>query len=346
MRTPYAVAALVLLAACTSDGPAGPAPNNEGLARVLKEAATFHKQGRSLLEKGKATEAIIPLRQAIRLGQPGHTVHSELGRALLDSGQVHEARGAFGMALSLKPGDAALLTLLGRAQLKSGYPRQATASFRAAKKKMPGDPQLAKLLTEARTEAAERGKAADYLAQGTTLVREGKHAEAVKAFQESVRRQPFNVDANFRLGEVLCKLGRHAEAVEPLKKVISRSPRHSDAFFLLGLAQARQGKKKEAAEQLEQAINMRMQDIEFHLRAAGELVRANLLTEAAVLLKRALGFKLQSAADKGRQLCALWLVQSKLGQKEQAAAALARVPGERKVACHSWLAEVKEKGWQ
>ena len=337
-----------LLAACASDAPPppGPGPDPATLARVLKEAAAFHTKGRGLLEGGKAGEAITPLQQAIRLGRRGHEVHGELGRALLAVGQVHEARGAFGMALSLKPGEVKLLTLLGQAQLKSGYPRQALASLRAALKKKPGDAAITTLLARARAEAAQQGKAKDLIGKGSTLASEGKHSDAVKAFSEAARDLPQNVDANLGLAESLCKLKRFSEAIAPLRKVTMLSNRNSDAFFLLGVALASVGKKKEASEQLERAMDMRMHDVEFHLRAAGELVAAKQLDEAAKLLARGISFKMQSPQEKARQLCALWLVQEKLGKKDRAAATRASIPRAHKASCDQWRVQVEKGGWR
>lgn len=339
----------LLLAACSGDPPAAPRAkpaDPAARARVLKEAAALYEKGSKLLKEKKGREAIVPLRQAIRLGHPGHAVHRDLGRALLGDRQVHEARGAFGMALSLAPGQVDLLILLGRAQLRSGYPRQAMTSLRAALKKKPGHVEATRLLARARTDSAARGEAKQHLGRGQQLAKEGKLAEAVKAYKEAVRRLPDSVNANLGLGEALCKLGRHAEAEPPLRKVTSLSRTNSDAVFLLGLALASQGKRKEGATQLALAMSMRMHDVGFHLRAAGQLVRASLSDEAAKLLETGIGFKLQSPDDKARQLCALSVVLQKQGKAKLATAALARTPKGQEKVCARWKkVEMKKDGW-
>ncbi len=335
--------------ACTGDPPTPPraAPVDPAArARVLEEAAALYEKGSKMLKGGQGREAIVPLRQAIRLGHPGHAVHQQLGQALLGDRQVHEARGAFGMALSIKPGQLELLLLLARAQLRSGYPRRAMTNLRAALKKKPGQAEATRLLAKARTDSVARGKAKQHISRGQAAAWEGKLAEAVKAYHQAVRSLPDSVDANLGLGEALCKLGRHAEAVPPLRKVVTLSKTNSDAVFLLGLALAKEGKGDEGGKQLALAMSMRMHDVGFHLRAAGMLVKAALPGEAAKLLETGIGFKLQSAEDKARQLCALSLVHQKQGKAKLAAAALARTPKGQAGVCARWKKdEMKKDGW-
>lgn len=73
---------------------------------------------------------------------------------------------------------------------------------------------------------------------GVMLAEQGRAAEAIAHFQESLKIQPRSADAHNNLGVVLAMLGRIDEAAGHFQKALQIQPDYPDARRNLGMAMA------------------------------------------------------------------------------------------------------------
>jgi tetratricopeptide (TPR) repeat protein len=89
-----------------------------------------------------------------------------------------------------------------------------------------------------------------------------KDAEAIKVFQEALKRKPALVSANLFLGMSYTRTNQYDKAIEPLKKAISLNPGEPRAYLNLGLSYSELGQDREAMKVLQSAVDRWPEDIE------------------------------------------------------------------------------------
>src|SRR6266540_4898995 len=95
-----------------------------------------------------------------------------------------------------------------------------------------------------------------HLHLGTTLVREGRPAEAIPHLRETLRLQPDYADAHLELGIALAAQGTLSPAIEHYREALRLSPRETLAYYNLGVALVRLGKPAEAIQHYEEALRL------------------------------------------------------------------------------------------
>ncbi len=163
--------------------------------------------------------------------------------------------------LELEPDDSRLLILLGELELATGKLDAAATHFQRVIELSGQDTLLARSkLAEVQLQRGERQAAADLWRQiretyetGSALSTRDLHAvaeatrhlgksdpqlfkQAVRIFDEVLRRDPANLDAGIALGELLLEKYNNQEALQVFQEVLSRDDRHPRA--LLGLARS------------------------------------------------------------------------------------------------------------
>lgn len=96
------------------------------------------------------------------------------------------------------------------------------------------DPELERLTAwlHRQHEAAFR----NHMQQGTTLLTQGKPADALPLLQKAHRLKPDNLDVALNLGGAFILAGRHKHAVPILEQAVERAPANAQLWINLGAA--------------------------------------------------------------------------------------------------------------
>ncbi len=89
-----------------------------------------------------------------------------------------------------------------------------------------------------------------------------KDDEAIKVFQEALKRKPALVSANLFLGMAYTRTNQYDKSIEPLKKAISLNPGEVRAYLSLGLSHMELGQEREAMKVLQSAADRWPEDVE------------------------------------------------------------------------------------
>jgi tetratricopeptide (TPR) repeat protein len=65
---------------------------------------------------------------------------------------------------------------------------------------------------------------ADFTSQGDQLESQGRHADAVRLYQEAVKDDPKNIQAWWNMGNVYCKMNQRKPAIQCFDKVLELRP--------------------------------------------------------------------------------------------------------------------------
>jgi predicted O-linked N-acetylglucosamine transferase (SPINDLY family) len=184
-----------------------------------------------------------------------------LALALADhqQGRLQQAAARYQQILAVNPRHADALHLLGVVSHQSG-------DWDAA----------ARLIGEAI--AQNRDVPFFYNSLGNLLSDQGRHQEALEAFQQALRLCPENEEFLLNHGSTLYALGLLEEATEAFRQALSRNPHMEDAWNNLANALKDQGQWDEAIEAYQQAtrVNPRYAEPHFNL---GNLYRDRLLAD-------------------------------------------------------------------
>jgi tetratricopeptide (TPR) repeat protein len=214
--------------------------------------AAYSISGTYLLQQAKYDEAVVRLRDAVRLAPDRATLHTDLGAALILTERFDEAVVEERRALALEPQNASTLYNYSAALRGAGDLTAATESLRAALKIAP---QL---------------DIAQY-ALGDILVAQGMTEEAVGSLEEAVRLQPANAKYREDLAATLIRLGRLAPAKTHLRVALQLNPRSAEACYLSGTIDQARGDVRSAVSYFEAALALNPR----HTGAAASLKRAS-----------------------------------------------------------------------
>jgi predicted O-linked N-acetylglucosamine transferase (SPINDLY family) len=258
-------------------------------------------------------------------------IHKAIG-----AGQYAEAEALCAAALGRHGPAAALLVARGVCRLQSGDAAGAEASFRAAARSAPRDPlPLANLalllLREGRAEgavaAAERawslqsGLPGLAKLRGDALAAAGRHADALRAYDDALRRTPRSFELHNNRGNSLRALGRAALALADFERAIALAPTEAAPYSNCAAALLMLNRSTEAVQRAEHALKLApgLADAWTHLGNArldrGEFATACDSLQRAVKLAPG---NLQAAHNLG-------LALQLLGRHADAAAVFARL---------------------
>jgi tetratricopeptide (TPR) repeat protein len=140
--------------------------------------------GLALLQKGRVDEAMIQFQQILEIDPNNALAHNNLGWALFLKGQVDEAIPEYQKALEIDPTYVGAYNNLGWAYLQAkGQPDNAIIQFQKA---LAIDPNYALAHTNL----------------GSALFQKGKYAEAAAQFQDILRQNPNDADAQSNLAKM------------------------------------------------------------------------------------------------------------------------------------------------
>jgi|SRR5689334_13418354 len=92
--------------------------------------------------------------------------------------------------------------------------------------------------------------------QAIELARQGKHADALRAFQQMAAASSQNIDARVWIGRMHTEMGRPDLAAPVFRSVMLERPQRVDAMIGLSDALVRQGLRDDAVAVLQKAMTL------------------------------------------------------------------------------------------
>ncbi len=181
-----------------------------------------------LAVKSDSAGAIDALRRASDLAPDNFDALFALGRALYGAADLSAAAIAFRKAIVLKPEDSQARFFLATTLEASGNNAEARETYR----------ELIRL---------QSGNAQGHLGLGVLLVKlDSKSEEGLSELLEAVKLKDDLYEARIVLGRTLIKSGRHAEALEHLTRAAQLAPDNPEPHYQLAIAYRRLGRSEKA----------------------------------------------------------------------------------------------------
>jgi protein O-mannosyl-transferase len=262
--------------------------------------------GGALLEKGRTSEAIRQLQEAVRLKPDDAGLHNCLGAALGQQGQSEGAIRQFQEAVRLKPDNSEAHNNLGAALDKKGQSDEAIRQYQEALRLKPDYAEAHNNLGDAlgrigqSDEAISQYQAALRLKPeyahahynlGLALDQKGQSDEAIRQFQEALRLEPDHAEAHNTLGLALDRKGQSDEAIRHYQSALRLKPDYADAHNNLGAALDDQGRSDEAIRHYQAALRLKPGHAEAHNNLGIALGRKGQTDQAIRQFQEALRLK-------------------------------------------------------
>jgi protein O-GlcNAc transferase len=241
-------------------------------AGLLSDVAEAHYDlGHAYHYIGRLPEAIAAYRRALVLAPTSFATNANLGAALQQQGQLAEAAACYYQAIETKPEFAEAHTFLGLILKDQGKFAEAIAAHRCA---IELNPNLA---------IAHSNLAA-------TLQAHNQLDEAVTAYHRSLAlAQSF--ETYFNLGVAYQKLRRHADAIRAFQQSIQLHPQYAAAYNNLGVSCKDLGRLNEAFAAYQQALAIRPDYAEAQNNLGAVYQERGELDKAVACFRRALELK-------------------------------------------------------
>ncbi len=192
----------------------------------------------TLLERGRAPEALEYAQRAVEITPQLYMAHNTLGRVLARLGRLQDAVKQFQQALRLKPDDCETHVNWGNALQDSGNVQEAIAQYELAVRLKPDSAEV-------------------HISLGNALLTQGNARDAVANYEEALRLKPDNAEAHDNLGIALAQARRLPEAMEHWEQALKLKPDDVEAHVNLGKALEGQGRLPEAIAHYQQALKLR-----------------------------------------------------------------------------------------
>ena len=174
--------------------------------------------GASMMQQGRAEEALAPMCEAVRIVPENAESQSSLGAVLCNLKRYEEAEACQLRAIALKPEFAGAYSNLGYVQSLLGKLEESEANCRRA---IELDPLFAQA----------------YNNLVTALIYQEKLVEAEMHCRRAIELDPNYAEAYNNLGSISYKLGRAIEAESAFRQAIAIKPDFAEAYNNLGLTQ-------------------------------------------------------------------------------------------------------------
>jgi CHAT domain-containing protein/Flp pilus assembly protein TadD len=190
-------------------------------------------EGRTLAARGRLNEAIAAYRRAIQIDPNLAVAHNNLGIVLARRGRLQEAADAYREAIRLDPNLANAYNNLAEVLQDLGQPQEAEQA----------QAQASTVLNSANSTSV-----IDYINLGRALGNQGKHEEAIAAYEIALELNPTLGTTYNNLGNSLRSLERLEEAAEAYRRAIELTPTLVVAYNNLGFVLTQLGRPEEARE--------------------------------------------------------------------------------------------------
>ena len=248
-----------------------------------------------LLQRGKASEALIASKKSVILSPKDTEAKYNLGVVQQQLGQFEDAIDSYKKAIELKPGYIEAYTNLAILQQKLGRFQDAEISY---KKVIQLEPNLAE----------------PYFNLGNTLQALNKLEEAEASYNQAIILKPNYHEAICNLGVVYQALGRLEEAVDNYRYSISLNASQAATLSNLGNALKELGRLEEAEDCYRQAVILEPNYAEAFYNLGITLQELERLEESEVNYQQAINIK----NDYVEAYCNLGVVQQELKKIDKA----------------------------
>ncbi|AHM62581.1 Tetratricopeptide TPR_1 repeat-containing protein [Flammeovirgaceae bacterium 311] len=154
------------------------------------------------------------------------------------------------------------------------------------------------------------GAAADYFMDGVRYSLTDDHAKAIGAFEQSLRIDPKNAAAHYKLAEILLEQSQHEQAVHHARQALALDKSNEWYYMILAESHLRAGNPNEAAATVETMMSKTSAPPHNYLKLAQLYLQQNQINKALTALNNAekvLGIDEEIVALKQR----LYLSQNK-----------------------------------
>ncbi len=134
----------------------------------------------------------------------------------------------------------------------------------------------------------EIDRGAAYISLGIALVDEGRHDEAIAAFERAIDAAPGDPVARYNLGAAYVAAGRPREAAAVFEEAVTRTPSSAASWSGLGESYARLGNAPGAAQAFRRALMLEPRNPELWMRLGGVEMAAGRPDSALAALARGL----------------------------------------------------------
>jgi len=211
--------------------------------RYPDNAAAYFALGCAYARLNFTEDAIVSLRQAIKLNPDHANAWNNLGGMYDRLAHTDDATTAYRQAITLEPDYSDAWYNLGRMHHKSARFDEAITAYQRAIKLKSDDPDTWYNL------AVACGKL-------------GRLADAIAAYQQATKIKPDHAAAWYNLGFQCLKSGRKDDAIVAYLHVVKLTPNDADAWNNLGIAYRQSGRTEEARAAFAQA--QRLQPLPFN----------------------------------------------------------------------------------
>lgn len=173
----------------------------------------IHDLGVGYLLLGRLSNAIIQLKKAVRLDRSVASYHFNLGNAYAENEQYRQAIAAYHEAVDLQPNHIPSLNNLADCYEVTGDAEKALELFQYLVKVAPDE-------------------AVSHFNLGNFFLRQNRHIEAVKCYEQALERDWRFTDAYYNIAWVLEQAGALEESLEFTNRGLSVDPAHTDLLDL------------------------------------------------------------------------------------------------------------------
>ncbi|HZS50902.1 MAG TPA: tetratricopeptide repeat protein [Bryobacterales bacterium] len=236
------------------------------------------QQGRDLLAKGSAAEAVPLLRQAIEKNPADADAHLLLGSALALIPRRSEAVAELALAIELRPDHAPAYNVLGMTLARFAEFDSAQKAFEKA---IAIDPKLAGAHLNLALVFAQKGEIArasravaraielygdtvsaayPHYVAGRLYNQQNLPGRALQEFEAAIRLNPKFSEAFLELGSAKRKLSDEAGCIDALRKAVELAPENAEARYRLGVEYLNRRQAAKAVEHLGAAYRLKPGD--------------------------------------------------------------------------------------
>ncbi len=242
------------------------------LARFPDSAFDNRALAQTLLDQGRAREALAYAQRSVQLAPQTWEAHMILGLVLGQLGRFQDAIVQDDLAFRLNPHPALAHYDFGLALMDIGRAAEATEHFQQALQIKPNYPGAHNNL-------------------GSALYKMGRRPEAMQQWEAELRVHPDDADAHNNLGGMLAQTGNLKEAIEHFEQALRARPNYADAHYNLGRALAQTGNTPGATSQYQQALRLKPDYAEAHYSLGFLLAGEGHVNDAIEQYQRALQAK-------------------------------------------------------
>ena len=248
MRFPYHWMFVLMLSSCLWFG--GKKEELEGFSRTdaalkLRESPVMPpggveshcRQANAYYIKGRLEEAVEEYRKVVKLDPHHEEAHYNLGVVYDRMGRTEEAVKEWMTTLEINPVRLEALLALGLAYQEKGETGEAGRFLKEAISKYPQDSLLKYHL-------------------GEVLFAEGRHREALEAFNSVLLLNDAMIEARFGISVCMAELGRLEEALTEARGALSLHPELPEAHYTYGLILEKKGLTEEAQREFQKASEL------------------------------------------------------------------------------------------